>query len=155
MIERTSEYELGNDNVIPVTLNANFFFERAVRSLDRFQYDKALKNFRKAVEYEPENPVNHCNVAGVLSEMGNYEASNDILTHVLENIDPAMTECYFYMANNFANMESYEEAERSLVTYLEEDVNGEFLAESEELMGCCNMSWTVLLHLSGLEAGKV
>ncbi len=133
MMERTSEYE-ENDNVIPVTLNANFFFERAVRSLDRFQYDKALKNFRKAVEYEPENPVNHCNVAGVLSEMGNYEASNDILTHVLENIDPGMTECYFYMANNFANMESYEEAERSLVTYLEEDVNGEFLAESEELM---------------------
>ncbi|MBY3622239.1 tetratricopeptide repeat protein [Acinetobacter sp. CUI P1] len=133
MMERTSEYE-ENDNVIPITLNANFFFERAVRSLDRFQYDKALKNFRKAVEYEPENPVNHCNVAGVLSEMGNYEASNDILTHVLENIDPGMTECYFYMANNFANMESYEEAERSLVTYLEEDVNGEFLAESEELM---------------------
>ncbi|CAH1058710.1 tetratricopeptide repeat protein [Paenibacillus pseudetheri] len=133
MMERTSEYE-ENDNVIPVTLNANFFFERAVRSLDRFQYDKALKNFRKAVEYEPENPVNHCNVAGVLSEMGNYEASNDILTHVLENIDPGMTECYFYMANNFANMESYEEAERSLVTYLEEDVNGEFLDESEELM---------------------
>ncbi|AIQ21538.1 hypothetical protein H70737_00890 [Paenibacillus sp. FSL H7-0737] len=132
-MERTSEYE-ENGNVIPVTLNANFFFERAVRSLDRFQYDKALKNFRKAVEYEPENPVNHCNVAGVLSEMGNYEASNDILTHVLENIDPGMTECYFYMANNFANMESYEEAERSLVTYLEEDVNGEFLAESEELM---------------------
>ncbi|MFX3648478.1 MAG: tetratricopeptide repeat protein [Paenibacillus sp.] len=133
MMERTSEYE-ENGNVIPVTLNANFFFERAVRSLDRFQYDKALKNFRKAVEYEPENPVNHCNVAGVLSEMGNYEASNDILTHVLENIDPGMTECYFYMANNFANMESYEEAEHSLVTYLEEDVNGEFLAESEELM---------------------
>jgi tetratricopeptide (TPR) repeat protein len=134
MMDRISEYEAENGNVIPVTLNANFFFERAVRSLDRFQYDKALKYFRKAVEYEPENPVNHCNVAGVLSEMGNYEASNDILTHVLDNIDPGMTECYFYMANNFANMESYEEAERSLVTYLEEDVNGEFLAESEELM---------------------
>lgn len=133
MIERTSgDAELSN--VIPVTLDANFFFERAVRSLDRFQYDKALKNFRKAVEYEPENPVNHCNMAGILSEMGNYEASNDILTHVLEKIDPAMTECHFYMANNFANMESFEEAERSLVTYLEEDAAGEYLAESEELM---------------------
>lgn len=134
MIERTSENATGNGNVIPVTLDANFFFERAVRSLDRFQYDKALKNFRKAVEYEPENPVNHCNMAGILSEMGNYEASNDILTHVLEKIDPAMTECHFYMANNFANMESFEEAERSLMTYLEEDARGEFLAESEELM---------------------
>ncbi|MGN7764289.1 tetratricopeptide repeat protein [Paenibacillus sp. 22594] len=134
MIERTSENNAVNGNVIPVTLDANFFFERAVRSLDRFQYDKALKNFRKAVEYEPENPVNHCNMAGILSEMGKYEDSNDILTHVLEEIDPSMTECHFYMANNYANMENFEEAERSLVTYLQEDASGEFLAESEELM---------------------
>ncbi|SEO36450.1 Tetratricopeptide repeat-containing protein [Paenibacillus sophorae] len=134
MIEKISEIDGGTGNVIPVALNANFFFERAVRSLDRFQYEKALKNFRKAVEYEPENPVNHCNMAGILSEMGDYEASNAILAHVLEQVDPSMTECHFYMANNFANMESFEEAERSLVTYLEEDATGEFLAESEELM---------------------
>ncbi|BCG56720.1 tetratricopeptide repeat protein [Paenibacillus sp. URB8-2] len=132
MIEKTSE-PVGR-NVISVALSANFFFERAVRSLDRFQYEKALKNFRKAVEYEPENPVNHCNMAGILSEMGNYEASNAILAHVLEKVDPSMTECHFYMANNFANMENFEEAERSLVTYLEEDANGEFLAESDELL---------------------
>ena len=55
-------------NVISIEMNANFFFDRAVRSLDRFQYDKALKYFRKAVEYEPDNPVNHCNMAGILSE---------------------------------------------------------------------------------------
>ncbi|MCL6603963.1 MAG: tetratricopeptide repeat protein [Paenibacillus sp.] len=138
MIERTSENDVGNGKVIPITLDANFFFERAVRSLDRFQYDKALKNFRKAVEYEPYNPVNHCNVAGILSEMGNYEASNDILSHVLENIDSNLTECHFYMANNFANMDNFEEAERCLVKYLEEDVNGDYLSESEELMELLN-----------------
>ncbi|KGE19846.1 hypothetical protein PWYN_11220 [Paenibacillus wynnii] len=129
---------MGNGNVIPIILNANFFFERAVRSLDRFQYDKALKNFRKAAEYEPDNPVNHCNVAGIFSEMGNYEASNEILTHVLENIDSSLTECHFYMANNYANMDNFEEAERSLVKYLEEDLNGDFLMESEELMELLN-----------------
>ncbi|MDQ0196647.1 tetratricopeptide repeat protein [Paenibacillus wynnii] len=138
MIERSSENDVGNGNVIPITLNANFFFERAVRSLDRFQYDKALKNFRKAAEYEPDNPVNHCNVAGIFSEMGNYEASNEILTHVLENIDSSLTECHFYMANNYANMDNFEEAERSLVKYLEEDLNGDFLMESEELMELLN-----------------
>ncbi|WP_410513051.1 tetratricopeptide repeat protein [Paenibacillus sp. BR2-3] len=138
MIERTSEQDVSNGKVIPITLDANFFFERAVRSMDRFQYDKALKNFRKAVEYEPDNPVNHCNMAGILSEMGNYEASNDILSHVLENIDSALTECHFYMANNYANMERFEEAERCLVKYLEEDVNGDFLLESEELMELLN-----------------
>lgn len=121
-------------NVIPLQLDATFFFERAVRNLDRYHYDKALKYFRRAVEYEPENPVNHCNMAGILSEMGNFEQSNDILRHVLDHIDPSMTECHYYMANNYANMENFAEAEQSLVTYLENDPVGHYLEESEEMM---------------------
>lgn len=134
MMDQLSETDGEQGNVIPVTLDAAFFFERAVRSLDRFQYDKALKHFRRTVEYEPENPVNHCNLAGVLSEMGDYGSSNDVLAHVLDSVDPELTECYFYMANNYANMEQFEEAERCLIRYLEEDPEGEFLQESEELM---------------------
>ncbi len=120
--------------VIPIQLDATFFFERAVRSLDRLHYDKALKYFRRAVDYEPDNPVNHCNMAGILSEMGNYEESNRILGTIVEELDPSMTECHFYMANNFANMEQYEAAEDSLVRYLEEDAEGQFLDEAEEMM---------------------
>lgn len=120
--------------VLPISMDAGFFFEKAVSSLDRYQYDKALKYFRKAVEYEPNNPVNHCNMAGILSEMGDYEASNAALSVVLEDIDPAMTECYFYMANNYANMDMFEAAEEALITYLEKDENGQFLAEAEEMM---------------------
>ncbi|RUS45636.1 tetratricopeptide repeat protein [Cohnella sp. AR92] len=120
--------------VIPFSLDATFFFERAVQSLDRFHYDKALKYFRRAVEYEPNNPVNHCNMAGILSEMGRYEESNDVLKTVLERVDPSMTECYYYLANNFANMEKYEDAEKALVHYLEKDEEGQFLDEADELL---------------------
>ena len=55
------------NNVIRLPMDANFFFERAVHSLERHHYDKALKYFRLAVEKEPDNPVNYCNLAGVLS----------------------------------------------------------------------------------------
>lgn len=120
--------------VIPMRLDATFFFERAVQSLDRYHYDKALKYFRRAVEYEPENPVNHCNMAGILSEMGRYEESNMILHSVLDRIDPAMTECYYYLANNYANLEQYEQAEEALVRYLENDPDGHFLDEADELL---------------------
>lgn len=120
--------------VIPVKMDAAFFFERAVQSLDRYHYDKALKYFRRAAEFEPDNPVNHCNLAGILSEMGNYSESNEILQKILTDIDHTMTECHFYMANNFANMEDYEAAEKALVQYLENDPNGQFLDESEEMM---------------------
>nr|WP_188669576.1 tetratricopeptide repeat protein [Saccharibacillus kuerlensis] len=115
-------------------MDESFFFERAVHALDRYQYDKALKYFRKAVELKPDNPVNHCNMAGILSEMGDYEASNAVLLHVLSEVDPSMTECRFYMANNFANMESFEEAEDALLAYLEEDASGQFLDEAEEMI---------------------
>lgn len=120
--------------VIPLQMDATFFFERAVQSLDRHHYEKALKYFRRAVEYEPDNPVNHCNLAGILSEMGNYEESNRILRHIVDSVDPTMTECYFYMANNFANMEDYLSAEDALIRYLEEDPRGQFMDEADEMM---------------------
>ncbi|GMK39243.1 hypothetical protein PCCS19_22970 [Paenibacillus sp. CCS19] len=120
--------------IIPIQWDATYFFERAVRSLDRYHYDKALKNFRRAAQFEPENPVNHCNMAGILSELGNYEESNQILKWIIDELDPTMTECHFYMANNYANMEMYEAAEDSLVQYLEEDDEGHFIDEAEEMM---------------------
>ncbi|WP_168118491.1 tetratricopeptide repeat protein [Paenibacillus sp. HB172176] len=124
----------GREKVIPIQWDATFFFERAVRSLDRYHYDKALKYFRRAVEYEPDNPVNHCNMAGIMSEMGNYESSNDVLKWIVNELDPTMTECYFYMANNYANMDQFEDAESSLVHYLQEDHDGQYLDEAEEML---------------------
>jgi tetratricopeptide (TPR) repeat protein len=122
------------NNVIPVRLDAAFFFERAVRYLDRHDLRRALKNFRKAVEYEPENAVNHCNLAGVLSELGSYEESNEILAKILQEIDPGMHECYFYMANNYANMGQYDRAEEYVSRYLEVAPDGEFSDEATEML---------------------
>ncbi|GIP24546.1 tetratricopeptide repeat protein [Paenibacillus sp. J22TS3] len=138
--------------VVPIRMDAGFFFERAVSSLDRYHYDKALKYFRKAVEYEPENPVNHCNMAGILSEMGDYEGSNAVLTSILEHVDPSMTECYFYLANNYANMEQFEAAEQALITYLEQDVSGQFLAEAEEMMDLLHYELERPMKLSSIKA---
>lgn len=123
-----------NRKVIPLEMDAAFFLERAVQSLDRYRYDRALKYFRRAAEFEPNNPVNHCNMAGILSEMGQYDESNRILQYVVERIDPSMTECYFYMANNYANMELFEEAEEALIYYLEHDPLGYYIEESAEMM---------------------
>ncbi|MFD2114925.1 tetratricopeptide repeat protein [Paenibacillus yanchengensis] len=121
-------------NIIAVKWDATFFFERAVRSLDRNHYDKALKYFRLAVEYEPKNPVNQCNLAGVLSELGNYAESNQVLDLIIDTIDPSMTECLFYKANNYANLEMYIEAEHALVAYLQEDADGVYLEDAEEML---------------------
>ena len=130
-------------NVIRLPMDANFFFERAVYSLEKHRYDKALKYFRLAVEKEPANPVNYCNLAGVLSEMGRFEESNEILRHVIEKIAPDLAECFFYMANNAANMDCFEEAEQYILRYLQADPKGEFAEEADEM-----------LHMLAMEMGR-
>src|SRR5690606_21003652 len=47
-------------------------------------------------------------------------------------------ECYFYMANNYANMNDFEAAEKALVHYLEHDPIGQFLEEAEEMIEFLN-----------------
>ncbi len=120
--------------VIPVEMDANFFYERALHYLDRNNYNKALKYFQRAVDQDPDNPVNHCNLAGVLAEMGLFEDSNHVLQHVLEKVDPDFVEGYFYMANNWAYLEEYELAEECVLRYLEADENGEYREEAEEML---------------------
>lgn len=122
------------NKVVRLQLDAGFFFERAVRSLDRHRYDKAVKYFRLAMEKDPDNPVNHCNLAGILSELGRFEESNEILENILEEVDPELYECLFYMANNSANMGDLEQAEEYLLKYLQLDPNGEYAEEAEEML---------------------
>ena len=73
---------------------------------------------------------------------------------MLDELDPAMTECYFYMANNYANMENYEAAEEALVQYLEEDPDGQFLEEAEEMMDLLHYELDRPLQLPDVKARR-
>lgn len=123
-----------NRKIVPVQFDASFFYQRAMQSLDRFNYNKALKYFQRVLEFEPNNITNHFNVAGLLSELGKYEASNQILYETFDKFEEGQTESHFYLANNYANMDLWDEAELEIVRYLEEDPDGFYLREAEEMM---------------------
>lgn len=120
--------------VLAFRTDAAFFYERGVRYLERNDLERALKAFRKTVEVEPQNPINHCNLAGVLSELGDFEASNEVLLRILNEIDPSMSECRFYLANNYANMGEYGTAEEYVLSYLDSEPDGEYVEDAEEML---------------------
>jgi len=150
-------------NVISMKLDASYFYERGLKFLENGNLKKALKAFRKTVEYDPQNPVNHCNLAGVLSELGDFSASNDVLHHVLQDLDPMMAECQFYLANNYANMGEYVAAEEHVLRYLECDPDGEYVDDAEDMLivlmdefggGQAYEVWTAKRALEEQEAAK-
>ncbi|MFT9487270.1 MAG: DDE transposase family protein [Tepidibacillus sp.] len=135
---RTSAHPKG-DKIIPMSFNANFFFERAMRQIDRNNYTKALKYFWRTVDFEPNNPIHFLNIAGLLSEMGRFPESNNILLHIVEKLDPTLTECYFYLANNYAHMEDMESAYRYIQNYIEAEPDGVYIEEALEMVEYLSM----------------
>ena len=117
-----------------ISMDPAYFYEKAVRYMERYQYEKAVKYFRRITELEPQNPVHFCNLAGALAECGKYDESNQLLTHVLESFQPEMTECHFYMANNYTNLEQWELAEIALMQYLSKDEEGYYLEDCQEML---------------------
>ena len=120
--------------VVDFQQDATFFVERGMKCLNRYDYEKALRSFRRAVELEPSNAECHCHLASALAETGKFELSNEVLSEVIEKWDPTMYEVYFYMANNYANLEDYEMAEEMAIRYLQEDSNGSYREDAEELL---------------------
>lgn len=120
--------------IVPIQMDADFYYERAIRYLDKLNFQKALRYLRKAVELEPNNPDYHCSVAGVLAELGKYEESNRFLWHVLEEIDPSLDECHFYLASNYASMMEFELAEQHILCYLRNAPDSIYAEEAEDLL---------------------
>ena len=122
------------NKIISMPLDANFFFERAIYHLDKNDFSKALKYFWRIVDVEPDNPVHYCNLAGLLSEMGRFKESNELLLYVVEKLDSNLTECYYYLANNYAYLEELELSFKYIHRYLDAEPTGEFADEANEML---------------------
>ena len=127
-----------DDKVILVTFDAAFYSDRALQARDQQEYAKAIKYCQRAITIEASNPIYHYNLASVLAESGYFEESNFALKHILQNLDPDMHECLYYMANNFAYLDEFVKAEESLIKYLSVDADGVFANEAREML--CHIS---------------
>ncbi|VEF47006.1 DNA binding protein [Bacillus freudenreichii] len=112
----------------------DYYFHKGLQSYDRYDFINAKKYLQRALELEPLEPMIACQLALVHTETGDYEKSNELLLMTLKELDERMTECYYFLANNYAHMGLYTEAYRYARLYLEKDEVGEFSVEAEELI---------------------
>jgi tetratricopeptide (TPR) repeat protein len=127
-----------NGQVIPFMQDGGYFYKKGIEAYQKQSVDRAIQFFERAISIEPEEPVFICQLAIVLSEEGNYEASNDWLYKIKNEIDSSMSECYFFLANNLAHLGDFENAKINLETYLDIDEDGEFAEDAESLLEMIN-----------------
>ncbi|PTL38862.1 tetratricopeptide repeat protein [Alkalicoccus saliphilus] len=120
--------------VIPFMQEGSFFYKKGIEAYQNKKVDRSLHYIKKAIQMEPEEPVFLCQMAIVLSEEGDYEASNQWLNKIKNDVDPYMSECYFFLANNQAHTGEFQEAKENVETYLEMDPSGDFQEDAESLL---------------------
>lgn len=122
------------ENVVSFFPTGEFYYIKGMKSLEKRDLPKAKKYLSRAMDLEPLEPIIACQLAIVETELGHYEQSNGLLHFVLEDLDPHMTECHYFLANNYAHIGSFKEAYRHAQMYLDLDKQGEYKEDAEDLL---------------------
>ncbi len=120
--------------MVSFTRDAPFYARKGAYYSQKNKPSKALLYLQKAVETEPEDPLNHYNLACLLSKINHLKEANCIFEHIVKNLDGELTECYFFMAVNHGLMEDLPEARRLLLIYLDSSPDGDMAEEAEDLL---------------------
>ncbi|WP_411953859.1 tetratricopeptide repeat protein [Alkalibacillus sp. S2W] len=114
--------------------DGDFYFSYGVKAFKRKDFTKAEKWFQKALETDPTNPLYLCQMSVLYTELHQYHKANDMLQQVLDSNREPYVDSYYLMANNYAHLGLFYEAKKSAEQYLELDPEGDFKAETEELI---------------------
>ncbi|MCL6570256.1 MAG: tetratricopeptide repeat protein [Bacillus sp. (in: Bacteria)] len=111
-----------------------YYFTKGLKAFHRRDFIKAKKYLGRAIQLEPDEPMITCQLAIVSTELGEFENSNRLLHHILDELDKEMVECHYFLANNYAHMGFFKDAFHHAKHYLQLDPNGDFAEEIEDLI---------------------
>lgn len=124
--------------VLPFAINGEYYYKQGMKAFRHRDLYKAKKYFQRASQLEPKDAIIMCQLAVVLTELGEYQQSNRHLSLCLE-ADPEMTECYYFLANNYAFLGLFQEAAKYAKMYADLDPYGEFIEDIEDLLDLMNI----------------
>ncbi|WP_044892983.1 tetratricopeptide repeat protein [Bacillus alveayuensis] len=120
--------------IIPFIQNGEYYFKKGLSAYRRRDLYRAKKYLERAVHLNSQEPMFLCQLAVVLSELGEYQASNQLFLKIINELDPSMTECLYFIANNYAYLGLFREAMKYAEMYLEREPDGDFAEETEDLL---------------------
>ncbi|WP_059172066.1 lipopolysaccharide assembly protein LapB [Bacillus sp. FJAT-27445] len=124
----------GKGKLLSFFPTGEYYFTKGLKAYHRRDFEKAKRYLQRAFQLEPGEPMIACQLALVWTEIGGYENSNRLLHLILDELDPEMTECHYFLANNYAHLGFFKDATHHSKVYLELEEDGEFADDAEELL---------------------
>jgi len=120
--------------IVPFIQSADYFFKKGMRAYERGDLYKARKYFERAVRLDERDASFALQLALVLSELGEYQVSNQWLLKIIHDLDETMYDCLYFLANNYACLGLFREATQYAEQYLTCESDGEFADDAADLL---------------------
>lgn len=120
--------------IVPFKRDSDFFFRTGLKYAEKKMASKALRYLETAVEMEPFNADYQFNLACVWAELKDSQRSNGILLHIIKNIDPTFTECYFSIGCNYFELGNFSKAREYFEKYIYYSSEGEYVEEAYDIL---------------------
>lgn len=121
-------------HVISFNPDGEYYFQKGMAAYQKGDLKRACKFIERAIVFKPDEVEYLCQQAAILTELEEYEASTALLKKVIYELDDKMTECHFFMANNYAYLGLFHEALQEVKAYLSLEPNGMYWQEADELL---------------------
>lgn len=121
------------DNVLSFIPTGEYYYNKALKELQRENYPKAHKYLQRATELSPKDPLVAMQFGIVLMEMQEFEQAMDVLRNALD-LDPEETDILFFLAEVHAHMGLFLDARNYAKKYVEADIQGKYAAEAMEII---------------------
>lgn len=121
------------NNVVSFIPNGDYYFNKALKAMEKDQMDKAYKYMKRAAELSPDD-------AHVLMQFGilemdaqNFEKAYELI-HTAYSLDPSEPEHVFFLAEISGCIGMVRDAQKYAEMYLEMEPNGMYVEEAEEIL---------------------
>jgi tetratricopeptide (TPR) repeat protein len=125
--------------VIDFHCDSDFFYQKGMSCFQKGDLERASKYMERAIKFRPNDVDYLCQQAEILAELEEYESSIRLLKKVVYELDSKLTDCYFFIANNYAYLGEFQEAIDEVQTYLTLDPNGTYKREAQDLFQMLNL----------------
>ncbi|RQW21297.1 tetratricopeptide repeat protein [Shouchella lehensis] len=133
MRKKQASNKIHSNVVIPFYRSGDYFFHKGLAAFQDKRLSRAAKLFERAVKLTETEPIFKIQLAAVLTELGEYERSNELLHQIIETNNDEHPVCHFFIANNEVFLGHFFQAEKHVTRYLALEPEGAFVDDAKEL----------------------
>ena len=128
-----NKHSTDDKKIISFIPDGQFYYEKAIRAMERERFDEAHKYLKRATELSPNDPLILMQYGVLIMEDGHFEEAHDVLM-TAHSLDPNVSETIFYLAEVHAHLGLLRDAKEYAKKYIVVNPDGHFGDESKEII---------------------